>query len=164
MVYDIVAYFNIDQEEIERFIIENNIDKGDWDQGKLISNYYKTRYLGAESSIEPSYCWNESCQIHEIYDMYCTNFLGDDERFHNRRYQMVLGKRIGRPFPECLKNIYCTLRTSEDAIEVADELSIFFSDDSSLMCFAEWLRWTAKYCSTYFLTTAISGVNRVKRL
>ena len=41
MGYDLIAYFDIDQSEIEQFIKDNNIDRDSYDDGKQISEFYK---------------------------------------------------------------------------------------------------------------------------
>ena len=154
MGYDIVAYYNVDQEEIERFITENNINRDNWDEcDETVPSYYKEKYLADEKrKLRPNYIWNPECGIHELYESYGTNFIRDDERFDNRRFQKILEEKFSRTFPSCLKNINYYLRTCEDAIEIAAELRIFFSEDSRLMGFAEWLESTSKYCETYELS------------
>ncbi len=152
MGHDLVAYFDVDQDDLERFVRDNNIDRNDWNQCKLVSDRYKTKHLQDHPKLFPVYCWNEECQIHEMFEMYGTNFIRDDERFDNRRFQAILAKKVGREFPCCLKNINWTVRTSYKALEVAEELAAFFAEDKSLMHFAEWLRQTAQHCSTYELS------------
>ena len=79
-------------------------------------------------------------------------FIRDDDRFDNRRYHKLLEDKVGLPFPECLESINYTLRTSEDAIEIAKGLRTFFASDHNLIMFADWLEETCKYCSTYELS------------
>jgi hypothetical protein len=153
MGFEIIAYYDIDQKDIEQFILANNIDRNSWKQKQQIVDFFRAKYLDNDTDIDRLvYFWNEQCKLHEIFDGYGTNFIRRDERFDNRRFQKYLADEIGRPFPECLKNINFSLHTSEDAIEIADELEVFFADDDPLMCFASWLRQTAKYCSTYELS------------
>lgn len=154
MGYDLVAYFDLNQDEIEQFVMENNIDKKNCDQSDMIVDYYKTKHLSNTNFTLDYmiYAWNEDCQMHEIMQYYGTNFIRDDERFDNRRYHKMLEDKYGISFPQCLQGINYTLRTSNDAKEVAKELRVFFPDDISLMHFADWLEETAKYCSTYELS------------
>lgn len=154
MGWDLQAFFDIDQDAIEQLLVENNIDRYDWGQSDVVGNLFKKKYLkdADKGSLFPIYNWNSDCQMHEIYDMYSTNFIRDDERFENRRYHALLEKRVGARFPECLKSLNWTLRTAKDAIDVADALNVFFANDKDLSHFARWLRATAKYCSTYELS------------
>jgi hypothetical protein len=149
MGWDLCAYFDLDQEEIEKFITENNIDREE--EEEKIEEFFKSKYL-ADSTFRPMYSWNEDCSLHEINVSHHTSFIRDDERFENRRFQAHLEKKVGRPFPQCLKEINWGLRTREDALEVAGELEVFFPDDLSLKSFASWLRKTAPFCSTYELS------------
>lgn len=151
MGYDIVAYFDIDQEEIESFIHKNSIDRSDWNQSNSIADHYRAKHLNNNPVFNYIlYEWEEGCRLHEVFDYYGgTNFIRDDERLTNKRYQTVLSSRIGRPFPDCLRCIHMYVSTSEDAIEVANELCMFFAEDDNLMHFASWLKLTANYGCTY---------------
>ena len=144
----LVAYYDIDQNEINDFIKKNEIDIEDWESSQKIAKFYKEKYIKDAKHLckfyDPSYKWNEICEIHEIYSRFNINF---DERFTNRRYQAILEEKTGRTYPLCLENIW--IRNSEDAIEVAHELRIFFADDVRLIKFADWLDETSKFCSTY---------------
>lgn len=148
MGYDIMAYFDVNQKQIDEFINTNKIDINDSKQHKLIIDFYKQQHPGIEK-LGLIYIWNKKCSIHEIFDFQGTNFIRDDERFRNRRYQQILAEKHNREFPRILTNINWNLSTAKDAIQIADELTIFFGDDEDLMYFAEWLRLTSKYCSTY---------------
>ena len=97
------------------------------------------------------YNWNKDCRMHEIYETYSANFIRDDERFVNSRFHKDIEKKVNRPFPYCLKSICFYLCTREDALEIANELYIFFPDDIQLTYFAKWLKRTASVCSTYEL-------------
>ncbi len=98
------------------------------------------------------YEFNESCDMHQIWCTHHSNFIRDDDRFTNRRFQTMLCKRLGtdeEAFPSCLTNICWSLTTRDDAVEIAQALG---ADDRSLTGFAEWLRKTATCCSTYELS------------
>lgn len=151
MGYDLVAYYdNVDQKEINDFIITNNIDRDDWDQGNVIANYYKEKYLN-ETDLNVNYTWNDSCKIHEFWDIHSTSFIRDDERLSNRVYHSFLEKQVGETFPDCLRSINWTLRNADNAIQVYNAIRLFFPEDRSLMRFADWLQKTSKYCSIYEL-------------
>ena len=67
MGYAIHAYCDVDQEELERFLTDNNIDREDWDQKERISQYYIEKYITNETKTQsPMYIWNPKCGIHEI--------------------------------------------------------------------------------------------------
>ena len=151
MGWDIVAYFDVDQQELNSFIAQNNINVETLDGCKQIAKYFSDTHLDGER-LEPLYMWNDDCGMHEMFEYYRTTFIRDDERFENRRFHQELEKQVGRKFPACLRNINWDLRTKADAIEVASELRVFFPSDTNLMFFADWLETTAKYCSTYELS------------
>ena len=153
MGWDIVAYYDVEQDQLDNFIEKNNIDKENWDQSDKVSKYFKDTYLKEDvHHLDATYSWNKQCNIHEMFDSYRVSFIRDDERFENRRFQDLLAQKIGKHFPYCLTNICWTISTKNDAIEVAEALTTFFKDDERLMDFAEWLQQTAKYCSTYELS------------
>ena len=139
MGYDIVAYFDVNQKQIEEFIVEKNIDRNKWRQGSLIVEYYKTGNPDTKD-LEMIYNWNEDCQLHELFDSYGTNFIRDDIRFSNIR------------LPYCLSFINHNIHTAEDAVEIAEALEEHFADDPNLMSFADWLRTTAQHCVAYELS------------
>lgn len=141
MGQDITAHFDIDQEQVETFIVQHQIDRADWESCRQICRHFFP-------NIYTSYYYDEELGMHEIFFAYGTNFIRDDTRFTDVAYKWSLEKRVGKPFPLCLEFINC-IRTAEDAIEVADELKVFFPDDSDLMDFAGWLRDTAKYGCRY---------------
>ena len=139
MGYDLVAYVDVDHEQLAGMSEE------------AIKASITQKYPG---DLGISYIYNEQCGMHEIYMYYGgTNFIRDDERFDNRRYQKMMETKVGQAFPPCLSYINDYVRTREDAIDVAAGLELFFKDDVSLMWFAEWLRKTAKFCSTYELSS-----------
>jgi hypothetical protein len=134
MGYDIVAYFDVNQEQIEDFIVEQNINRDNWKQGLLVVEYYK-RENPDMKYLNMIYNWNEECQLHEFFDSYGTNFIRDDERF----------SMDGLPY--CLSCINHNIHTSEDVIEIAEALEEYFPEDHHLASFADWLRTTAKHCN-----------------
>ena len=151
MGYEIYAYFDIDQNQIEEFIQKNNIDRNNWEQTRRVAEFYKEQHPELKN-IWISYDWDKKCPIHKIYSSQKTNFIRDDARMNDRCYNKILEKKYNRPFPECLTNINWYLNNAKDAIEIADELANFFADDEELMYFADWLRITAKYCDIYELS------------
>jgi hypothetical protein len=152
MGYDLVAYFDVDQQEIENFIEEHEIDRNDYKSSEKIAGFFKEKYL-KDTNLEPMYGWNKKCGMHELLEYYGgTNFIRDDDRMSNRRYQKMLEEKVGSPFPDVLENINWNVRDRESAIAAADAIDVFFPDDDNLPHFAEWLRTTAKFCSTYELS------------
>lgn len=146
---ELMAFFDVNQTQIDKFINTNEIDI--WDKRHLIVNYYKEQHPELKD-MSIIYSWNEKCKMHEMYSYYGVNFIRDDGRLSNRRYHKILEEKHGRPFPFCLQNIIWYTNTAEQAIKIADELTVFFGDDERLMWFADWLRITSKYCSTYELS------------
>ena len=89
--------------------------------------------------------------MHEISCSYPINFIRDDERFDNRRFQAMLCRRLGKDegaFPYCLTHICFNLATRKTAIDIAQALEEFFSDDRDLLHYAAWLRDTATLIET----------------
>jgi hypothetical protein len=150
MGFDIHAYVDVDQAELDQIIQEHNLDKNKWENYNVIAKHYVDKHPEL-NSLFLDYWYNEDVCMHEIHSSQGTNFIRDDKRFENKRYQNALALRYGKPFPSCLEYINFGLRTREDAIEIARELRVFFSDDSDLMHFADWLDETAIHCSTYEL-------------
>jgi hypothetical protein len=156
MGYDIVAYLDVDQALVQSVIDELQLDSKSYKNNETICDHVITKM-----GIDPKetlhygimvYIYSDDCQMHEIQILYGTNFIRDETRFKNRRFHKMLEDKVGRPFPDCLKSINWNVRTREDALEVAEELPIFFPDDQDLLHFADWLKSTAKYCSTYELS------------
>ena len=125
MGFDIMVYFYVNQNYIDDFIKEHNIDIKDRKQHKLIVEYYKTKYPEVKE-VDIMYSWNRNDEIHDFWSFYGTNFIRDDDRFSDERYHRTLIEKHDRLFPDCLTNINLYLRTEKDAIEIADELTIFF--------------------------------------
>ena len=153
MGYDQVAYLDVDQEDVARFIAENSLDpvENDDDEKRICAEFGDRVGL---LELEWMYSVNERCGIHEFCCYHHSSFIRDDERFENRRFQKHLCQKLMKDvFPSCLKNICWELRTREDALEIACALDVFFFDDKNLAQFAEWLRQTATCCSTYQLSS-----------
>jgi hypothetical protein len=150
MGYDLRAYVDVDQKELERFVVENAIDRTDWEQMQAVKAFVASNY-GIEA-LYPMVFWNDRCSIFEVMCSRGTNFIRDDPRFSNRRYHKVLEAEHGMPFPFHLMSINHSISTDRGAVEVARDLRVFFSDDEDLMDFAQWLEDTAKVCSTYELS------------
>ena len=150
MGWDVYAYFDVDQAEIDDFIEKNNIDKHKKDA--KIAQYFKDKYLSA-TRLKPIYIWNNNCGIHELFDFYGgVNYIRDDERFTNKRYIAMIEKKVGRSFPLCLYLMMTCLDSRDSALEISRELRVFFPEDEGILQFADWLDLTAKYCSTYELS------------
>ena len=144
MGYDIIAYFDVNQKQMDDFIVENNINRDDWwNEGNLMVEYYKKENPETKD-LKMYYIWNGKCQLHEIHDSYGTNFIRDDGRFSNAFFM--------RDKPYCLSDINHGLHTAKDAVEIADALEEHFAEDHHLMSFADWLRTTAKHCVVYELS------------
>lgn len=152
MGWHMKAYYDINQSDFDEFLKEHNLNRDKWEDAVEIAILYKKERLLLDDSVFLLYYWNNDCQLHELYEIYSVSFIRDDVRFCNARYHKALEENVGKSFPACLKNICWTLRTREDALDIARNLTTFFHDDEVLMYFAEWLTTTAKYCSTYDLS------------
>lgn len=155
MGWDLLAYFHVDQESLEQFVCENNLDRTDHNDGDIISAYFMAKHLVELTDqgikVDPLYSWNQDCDLHEVFDMYRISSVPDDDRLYNTTYHKQLEAKTGKPFPICLKHMY-NISTPEQALEVAQGIRDFFSNDTYMLYFAEWLEWTAKYCDRYELS------------
>lgn len=150
MGYDIMAYFHVNQEEMEKYITDNNLDKKKYKDCDKISDYYKAKYLD-NTPINILYYWNSSEQEHRIMSYYGINFIRDHMLFHNEEHQKELEQKYNRKFSPLFYCFFYHMRTPKDAQEIAEELSIFYQDDEDLMYFAKWLRETSDYAIRYDL-------------
>ena len=154
MGYDIIIKFPINQDDIEDFVCKNKIDKNDSNQKGMIIDYYKKQNPNM-AEINLCYYWSQSEYMHVFFDYYGTNFLRNDKRFTEKALQQQLAEKYGRDFPKCLINLsyQYQFNTSEDAVEIAEALMLFFNDidddddddnNFRLICFAKWLLRTSK--------------------
>ena len=60
MGYDLTAYFNVNQEQIDEFINENNIDIKNSKEHSFVVDYYKTKNPEMKE-MEIMYHWNRNC-------------------------------------------------------------------------------------------------------
>jgi hypothetical protein len=153
MGFDLVAYFDVDHEDVQnkisQFIQEQGIDKDDIADSRRVADhfyYFYSDHLSIDRDNHMTkypihYVWNEDSQKHEIFTMYGTNMIRDDDRFG-------------------LINMdpNWTVRTAADAKEVAEALRVLFADDRdhrnvNVMRFADWLDFTVRHgCLTYDLS------------
>lgn len=151
MGFDLVAYLDVDQERIREIIARGSYNIHSWEDSEAIVTEYLT-LSHITGNFKCVYEYNEACDMHEIWSTYSTSFLRDDQRFQNRRFLKMLEEKTGKEVPVVLTNMNFCIRTAEDAVEAASGLETFFSEDKWLVHFAQWLRETAKYCSTYELS------------
>jgi hypothetical protein len=144
MGIDIDGYVDIQQEEVERLIVESGLDRED-DEDQIVE-LLKKKYVAVESKSNFIYRWIPKCELHEFYTF--TNFP-DDERLDNPRFHEKLEKSIGQEYPVCLSGLPWSLRETADAKEVAAAIRVFFAGDRRLGWFADWLEETSKYCKSY---------------
>lgn len=151
MGFDIIAHFYVNQNQIEQFIHNNNIDKNNYKEHHIIEKYYKETNPSIKE-LNIIYRWNPEYETHEFKDFYGTNFIRDDKRFNDIQYHMFFQEKYKCEFPQCLNNINYSLHTAEDALNIANALTLFFSDDEYLMSFANWLRITSNNTYSYELS------------
>jgi hypothetical protein len=153
MGYDLVAYFDVDQDEIDRLVQETTADSEEEAEDEVARRFKESHVDPVDlGSLKPVYEYNTGAGMHEIWDLTSTGFIRDDARLTNRRYHAMVESRLGKPFPSCLTDINWGVRSRKDALEVADAIDEFFKDEKRFEYFAQWLRVTAKYCSTYELS------------
>lgn len=133
MGWDLIAVFPIKQNEITKFIKDNNIDLDDIEQHDTICEYYKKTYF-LDENIEIYYSdWKKK---HEIFSAFRTSFLRDEDD---------------------LIDINFSVKNAESAIKAAEKLESLENLDVldyslHFTALAKWLRNTAKYCDVYYLS------------
>jgi len=132
MGWHILAYLKIDQKDIQDYIARHGIDDEDAVAEQLTSHHVWCMC--------PCITWNEETAEHEIFDMYQSKFLLDHPRLSDATT------------PSCLQNINFTLKTPEDAREIATTLRAYFPDEPCLMNFANWCENTSHHCFKYELS------------
>ena len=98
--------------------------------------------------LDIAYSYNDDIHLHEIRCM-TRGFMFRDEQFTNPMYIRALQKKHGQVFPSILHSLPYGMETPDDALEVADALSLFYPDNRCLTFFAEWCRKTAPDCCMY---------------
>lgn len=147
MGWDLVAYADVDQTEVDEYINTIGLDKTNWDDEDQIGAHFSRK-----KDIEVMYNWNEESQLHELFCIYRVTHIRDDERFSNPFRQMELAKTWGFPFPDTLKWVLWNISKRSEALHVAYELRLLFPDDPDLTYFANWLTKTAEFCDRYELS------------
>jgi hypothetical protein len=132
MGWHILAYLHLDQTDIKDYIARHGIDDED-----AVAEHFTSHHGWC---VCPCYAWNEEDAKHEIFDMYQTKFLLDHPLLNNAT------------IPLCLHNINFTLKTPEDAKEIAATLRAYFPDEPRLMNFANWCENTSHHCLKYELS------------
>ena len=154
MGYDLIAYFDIDQDDIEKFISGAT----DVDKTPAIVQYFLDTYVDNEDDKDYLrkwglyYEWDDEMEIHKIETSHPSSFIRDDTRLSSLYYQKQLEKKVGKPFPYILGDMNWYIREPEHAEEAAAAIYDFFPDDTSLMGFRKWLLITSKYALCYELS------------
>lgn len=138
----LVAYFDVNQADIQKYINENNLNTSSWDDAQEIARYFKTKYLTACSyPFHVHYLYNRRIDKHEFFDAHPVAFILQDIR---------LQSPIRRGCCKIKRNIHVAcIRTVKDAIVTAHDLRMEYDNDDSLMLFAGWLQVTARFCLQY---------------
>ena len=108
MGWDLVAYVDVNQTELDSLMLEHNLDKTNWDHYKAISDIYKAKH---GNKLFMNYYWNAKVGMHEMHSRYGINFIRDDERLSNVRYHKLLEQKYDKPYPYCLEIIYFYVTT-----------------------------------------------------
>jgi len=138
----LVAYFDVNQADIKKYINENNLNVNSWDDAQEIVRYFKTKYLSTYSyPFHVHYVYNRRIDKHQFFDAHPVAYILQDTRLQGPRR---------RGYCKITRNIHVAcIRTMKDAIVTAHDLRMHYDDDDSLMLFTGWLQATARYCSHY---------------
>lgn len=144
------AYYDLDQEEIQQFIDENQIDIKDELSVATLTKHFYEKLSG--NQLEPntpwfyipaSYFYDRHEEIHYISEYYYCNCIRDHELIKNREYPYYR-----KDIPSSISG-WSGIYTPRCAIETATDLRKHFPEDETLIAFAEWLERTSKYCRSY---------------
>ena len=145
MGWSIDAFYDVDQEEIENFIKDNNIDDSNI---KLLIKHFYEKFSGEKLNeniesyyIPTCYSYNKDSELHVLYEYHQCNYVLKHKLLRNDDSPP---KKVKLPFHLSCWNL--CLRTSKDAIRIATDLREYFPEDEPLMGFAEK---TSKYCYEY---------------
>ena len=143
------AFYDIDQEEIQRFIDEIQIDtKNDEDVLKLRCHFYE-KITGNPveewnlTTPRTMYSYNRDNDQHVLYEYHQCKYIRDHKLV---QHQTFPPRREEVPF--MIRN--CLNITSKDtAIETIKAIREYTKDDEDLNHYADWLEKTSKYCYAY---------------
>jgi len=153
------VYFDIDQKAVEEYIKTNNLDVTNIQHRAMIQTFCKIELIpDVNYDSYLYYKCDPELGIHKLRNSYPVNFIRNDERFTDKYYHKMFEKKHGVPFPNCLRCLLFGIHDKKDALDVAENLEKYFPYDEyadnsnySLMCFAKWLRQSAKYSLYYEL-------------
>ena len=144
------AFYDIDQEEIEKFIIENQIDTKDEASKTILIKHFYEQASGNKLNqdvhswqIPTYYFYNKDRNLHVLYESHGCKCIRDHELL---RYDAFPPPKYEIPWSITM---WSSIRNPENAMDTATDLRKFFSDDYMLMQFADWLERTSKYCYAY---------------
>lgn len=138
----LVAYFDVQQADIEQYVKQNHLDTSSWDDAQEIVRYFKENYLKTSSyPFHIVYAYNKRLMKHEFFDAHPVAFILHHARLQGPRRRGFCRKR-------CIIHVAC-IRTVKDAIICAHDLRMYYDNDDSLMLFAGWLQATARFCLHY---------------
>lgn len=144
----------------------NNLDVMNKEDYNKIIHFCKTELIpDVDNHSYLFYKWDRELGIHNLSSSYPVNFIRDDNRFTDKYYHKMFEKKHGVPFPNSLRCLLFGIHDKKDALEIAENLEKYFPYDEnietdeatdnnsnySLMCFAKWLRQSAKYNLYYEL-------------
>ncbi len=133
------AYVDVDPAWFDRF--GEGIDDDD-----AIAETYAREHGLLHLGLHHTY--DERLALHKIWCYTSARILWDS-RFSDTMYHRHLAKTHGRPFPYKLRALPYSLNDSEDAIEIAEQLRVFFAGDREIQAFADWCELTAPHCCAY---------------
>ena len=151
MGWHMLAYYRLDQDEVNKYINQNNIDifTCSYDQKRQIARHFYEKLSGDKIDddkmyeLPADYYYNKTLKIHEIIEDTGVNYIRDHEGLKNDHPMCKL--------PFHLSCCLTVLDTDEDAKKIAKDLRLYFPDDDKIDMFATWLERTSQYCYAYKL-------------
>lgn len=147
------AFYDVDQEEVDAFIREHNVDTKRIESVAILTKHFYEKYSGIKLpddvnwwQIPTNYSYNSKRKLHVLYEYIACNSI--------RRHELLLDDGFPprkTPLPYHIK-FWDSIYRPEQAIETAKEFRQYFPEDEILMDFAEWLERTSKYCYAYKLS------------
>ena len=147
---DMDAFYDVDQEEIQRYIDDHQIDTKDKTSVAKLTKHFYEKLSG--NLLEPDTPWyyipamyhyDRHEEIHYISEYFYCNSIRDHELIKNREYPYYR-----KNLPSSISG-WSSIYNPQCAIETATDIRRCFPEDETLMHFAEWLERTSKYCNRY---------------
>ena len=161
MGYDLIAYFDVDQDEIEQFVQNNKIDREDDEQlTEKVVGYYIDKYdlpihfNGRKYNTTVPfkvYCdYNDNSNKYNVYTSYRVGFARNNVIFYDDEYKKILENKFGKKIPYSFDPVW--IYSKKQALETIECLEIFYKDEEYVEYYLEWLKFASKYCNEWELS------------